>query len=163
MKKFSGLVAGLSRLLDRIAALCIVSVMVLVVANILLRALLGRPILGTYEYVGFLTAAMIGLALASCALQNGHIAVSFVMEKLPARIQACVDIIINVFALCFWGLAAWYTGKYANGMTVSGVVSPTTQTPFYPFVYLVSFGLLALCLVLLAGLVESIKRAAINK
>jgi TRAP-type C4-dicarboxylate transport system permease small subunit len=163
MKNFSGLVAGLSRLLDKIAALCMISVMVLVVANILLRALLGRPILGTYEYVGFLTAAMIGLALASCALQNGHIAVSFVMEKLPARIQACVDIIINVFALSFWGLAAWYTGKYASGMTASGVVSPTTQTPFYPFVYLVSFGLLALCLVLLAGLFESIKRAAINK
>lgn len=163
MKNLSGFVAGLSRMLDRIAAICIVFIMVLVVGNILLRVFIGSPILGTYEYVGFLTAAMIGLALASCALQNGHIAVSFVLEKFPTKMQAVVDIIMNIFALSFWGLSAWYIGKYANSMTVSGVVSPTTQTPFYPFVYLVSFGMMALCLVLLLRLVESIKKVALHR
>ncbi len=163
MKQLSGLVAWLCRLLDRIAAFCIVSIMVLVVANVLLRAVFNHPILGTYEYVGFLTAVAIGLALASCALQNGHIAVSFVVDRFSCRVQAIVEIITNIFALCFWGLSAWYIGKYAHSMSVNGVVSPTTQTPFYPFVYFVSFGLLALCLVLLVRLLDSIKKAALGK
>lgn len=163
MKQFTGLVAGLSRALDRIAGFCMVAVMLLVVTNILLRAVFNRPILGTYEYVASLTAVAIGLALAHCAVQNGHIAVSFVVEKLPGRIQAAVDVVMNIIALLFWSLCAWQVGKYANTMAVSGVVSPTTQMPFYPFIYLVALGLLVLCLVLLLKAVESLKKVAFNK
>lgn len=159
-KAFTSLVTGLSLVLDKLAGLCMVAMMVLVVANILLRVLVKRPILGTYEYVGFLAAALIGLALAYCAVQNGHIAVSFIVDRFSPKIQAVVDIVVNVTALCFWSLAAWYVGKYAHSMSVNGVVSPTTQMPFYPFVYLVAFGLLVLCLVLLVRLIESIKKAA---
>ncbi|WP_027364910.1 TRAP transporter small permease [Desulfotruncus alcoholivorax] len=163
MKKLSGLVAGFSKFLDQIAAFCIVLVMLLTVVNIILRVAVSRPILGAYEFVGYLTAGMIGLALASCALQNGHIAVSFVVDKFSRRIQACVDVFTNVLAVSFWGVAAWYIGKYAGSMSASGVVSPTSQIPFYPFIYLVSFGLVALCLVLVIRLFESIRKAAINK
>lgn len=163
MKQFTGLVTGLSRVLDRIAGFCMVAVMLLVVTNILLRAVFNRPILGTYEYVTFLTAVTIGLALAHCAVQNGHIAVSFVIEKLPGKIQAAVDVVMNIIALLFWSLCAWQVGKYANTLAVSGVVSPTTQMPFYPFIYLVAFGLVALCLVLLVKVVESFKKVAFNK
>lgn len=163
MKKLSGMVAGFSKLLDTIAALCTVSVMVLAVVNIILRVAVNRPILGTYEFVGYLTAGLIGLSLASCALQNGHIAVSFVVDKFSRRIQACVDVFTNVLAVSFWGVAAWYIAEYAGSMNANGVVSPTSQIPFYPFIYLVSFGLLALCLVLVIRLLESIRKAAINK
>jgi len=153
------LVTGLSRLLDRLAGLCMVAMMLLVVANVLLRALFKRPILGTYEYVGFLAAAVIGLSLAYCAVQNGHIAVSFVVDRLSPRMQAIVDIIVNALALCFWSLSTWHVGKYAYSISVNGVVSSTTQTPLYYFVYLVAFGLSVLCLVLLVKVVESIKKA----
>ncbi len=163
MKKFSGLVEGLSRVLDRISGFCMVSVMALVAVNILLRALFNRPILGTYEYVGFITAATIGLALANCAVQKGHIAISIVVDRLGPRVQAVIDAFTCAVSLSFWGLSAWYTCKYAKSLLNNGVVSPTTQTPFYPFMYLVAFGLLALCLVLLVRLIESIKKAAFNR
>lgn len=163
MKHFTGLVTGLSRVLDRVAGFCMVAVMLLVVTNILLRAVFNRPILGTYEYVTFLTAVTIGLALAHCAVQNGHIAVSFVVEKLPGKIQAVLDVVMNIIALLFWSLCAGQVAKYANTMAVSGVVSPTTQMPFYPFIYLVALGLLVLCLVLLVKAVESLKKVAFNK
>lgn len=163
MKHFTGLITGLSRILDRVAGFCMVVVMLLVVISILLRVLFNRPILGTYEYVAYLTAVAIGLALAHCAVQNGHIAVSFVVEKLPGKIQAAVDVVMNIISLLFWSLCVWQVGKYANTMAVSGVVSPTTQMPFYPFIYLVAFGLLALCLVLLVKAVESLKKVAFKK
>ncbi|MCL6560978.1 MAG: TRAP transporter small permease, partial [Firmicutes bacterium] len=129
MNKFTGLVTGLSRVLDKIAGLCMVAVMVLIVSNILLRALFNRPILGTIDYAVFLTAVMIGLALAYCAVQNGHIAVSFLVDRLPLKMQAAVDIAMGMLCLSFWGLCAWQVANYAKSMAVSGVVSPTTQTP----------------------------------
>lgn len=163
MRQFSGIVTELSRILDKIAGFFMVALMVLVVVNVLLRVVFKSPILGTYEYVGFLTAAMIGLALAYCAVQNGHIAVGLVVDRLRMKTQAYIDIVVNVTALSFWGLATYYVGLYAKSMTVSGVVSPTTQTPFYPFLYLVALGLLVLCLVLLVRFIESVKKAAFGR
>jgi TRAP-type C4-dicarboxylate transport system permease small subunit len=160
MKQFEGLVTGLSRVLDKIAGFCMVAVMLLVVSNVILRAVFSRPILGTYEYVVFLTAVMIALALAYCAVQNGHIAVGFVVDRLSCRIQAAVDIFVNITALFFWGLCAWQVANYAKTMQISGVVSPTTQTPFYPFIYLVALGLLSLCLVSAVRAAASIQKAA---
>lgn len=159
MGRITGLVTGLSRILDKIAGLCMVSVMVVVVANILLRVLFNRPILGTYEIVVFLTVLTIGLSLAHCAVQDGHIAVSFVMDRLPRRIQVAVDLIMNTAALFFWSLCAWQIGVYAQKMALSGVVSPTSQIPLYPFIYLVAFSILALSLVLLVRTMESVRNA----
>lgn len=158
MFKFTRLVAGLSRILDKIAGLCMVSAMLLVVVNILLRALFNRPILGVYEYVIFLTVATIGLSLAHCAIQNGHIAVSFVFDRLPLKVQGVVDLVINATGLLFWGLCAWQVGIYAHSTAASGVVASTSQIPLYPFIYLVAFGLLALGLVLLARTMEAVQK-----
>lgn len=155
MNKFTDLVTGTSRLLDKIAGLCLVGVMVLIVGNILLRAIFKNPILGTIDYATFLTAVMIGLSLAYCGVQKGHIAVDFVMERLPLKLQAAVDMVMGLLSLSFWSLCVWQTGVYANRMAAAGVVSSTTQTPVYPFIYLVDFGLFALCLVLLVKTVES--------
>ncbi|MEW5954262.1 MAG: TRAP transporter small permease [Bacillota bacterium] len=162
MRMFSGLVTEFSKVLDKLAGFCLVLLMALVVSNVVLRTVFKSPILGTYEYVSFLTAVVIGLALAYCAVQNGHIAIGLVADRLRCRTRAVVDTLVNAAALVFWGLTAWYIAGYAGAMTASGVVSPTTQTPFYPFVYLVAFGLLALCLVLLVRLAESVKKAAVK-
>jgi len=163
MKQFTGLVTRLSRVLDIISGLLMVFIMLLIVANIFLRVLFNHPVLGTYEYVGFLTAALIGLSLANCAVKKGHIAISFLVERLSEKTQAVADIFINTAALLFWGFSAWYICKYANSITVNGVVSATTQTPFSPFIYLVAIGLFVFCLVLLANLIESIKKAAFDR
>jgi len=159
MKQFTGFVAGLSQQFDKIAGLCIAGVMLLVVSNILLRTVFNRPILGTYELVGLLTALGIGLALANCAFQNAHIAVDFVVDHFPLRLQAIVDSSINLISLVFWSLSAWHLGKYASNMTVSGVVSSTAQVPVYPFIYLVATGLSGLCLVLILRWMDSTKKA----
>jgi len=148
-----------ARELDRVAQWAIVILMALVVTNIVLR-FAWRPLLGTYEFVSFLSAVVISFALAYCAVQRGHIAVTLVVDRLPPRGQAIVDVIINAVSIIFLGLTVWQITLYATDMVVSGEVSPTTKTPFYPFVYGVALGFLFLCLVLLVDLLKSINRAA---
>ncbi|HCF50290.1 MAG TPA: TRAP transporter small permease [Syntrophomonas sp.] len=159
MKKFSGLVERFGRFLDNIAAFCVAATMVVVVLNVILRALFNRPLLGTVEYVNILTAVTIGLALAYCAFCDGQIAVDFFMEKLPARAQATSDIITGMLALGFWGLAARYMLDYSYEMLTTGLVSSTAQIPMYPVSYLITFGLGALCLVLLHRISVSVRKA----
>jgi len=155
LKQLTGFVKWISSILDKLAGICIFSVMLLIVTNIILRAGFNRPILGTYELVGFLTAIGVGLALGHCALQNGHIAVSFVMEKFSRRIQSTVDIFIYAVSFLFWSASAWYLTRFAQAMKVKGLVSPSAEIPVYPFIYLVALGLLGLCIVLLYKFVVS--------
>lgn len=147
--------------LDWIAGWALMGVMLLVVSNILLR-LFGRPIEGTYEWVGFLTAAAIGLSLAYCAVQKGHIAVTFFVDKLAPRQQAAIDLVINLLSVAFLVLAFWESLLYGNSMKVSGEVALTTKIPFYPFIYLIAFGLLALALVILADIFKP-RRKVVEK
>ncbi|RQD78441.1 MAG: TRAP transporter small permease [Candidatus Syntrophonatronum acetioxidans] len=158
MKEVQGFIGKLSKILDTIAGWVMVGAMTLVVLNIFLRNVFKSPILGTYEYVGFLTALMIGLSLAYCAYQNFHIAVGFVVEKLSPRVQAIIDAFMGLVAFVFLLLSTWHLGGYARSMALTGEVSPTTKTPFYPFIYAVAFGLFVLCLVLLARVIESIRK-----
>lgn len=158
MNKFTGMVTGFCRVLDKVAGWCMVAVMVLVVANVLLRTLFHHPILGTVDYVVCLTAVMIGLALAYCAVQNGHIAVDFVVARLPQKMQAVIGMTMDLAALSFWGLCAWQIGVFARRTAAAGVVAATTQIPLYPFIYLVGLGLMALCLVLAANTMESFRK-----
>ncbi|UNC93791.1 TRAP transporter small permease [Candidatus Contubernalis alkalaceticus] len=158
MEHFSGFVTKLSSFLDKIAGLVLVSVMFLVVANVILRELFKSPILGTYEYVGFFTASLIGLAIAYCALKDFHISVGFMLEKLSPGIQQLVEVFIGFISFIFLLFSSWHIMDYAGSMIASGEVSPTTRTPFYPFIYVVAVGFVALCLVVLLKLTESIRK-----
>lgn len=160
MEFYSIFVTWLSRVLDKIAGWIMIAVMFLVVSNVILREIFKSPILGTYEYVGFLTAMFIGLAIAYCALQNFHIAVGFLLEKFHPKVQGVVEVFTGVVSLVFLALSAWHIADFAGSMIGSGEVSPTTRTPFYPVIYVVAFGFLTLCLVVLLKLTESIRKVA---
>lgn len=136
------------KLFDAVAGICLLAVMLLVVANVLLRAVWKSPILGTYEYVGFLTSLAVGMAIAHCAMKNGHIAVFFLIAKLPARIRAGIDGATNAVAAFFFSFCAWHMLVYARSFVASGEVGLTTKIPFYPFVYGLAASLALLCLVL---------------
>ncbi len=147
MKIMTTVINRIGEFFDRLAGLILVLVMLLAVTNILLRALINRPILGTYEFVGYLTATAIGLSLAGCASQGGHIAVGVLVDRLPPRMQKLIELLLNLPVLGFLSLAAYQLFRHAGRIALNGEVAPTTELPFYPFVYLVAAGFLALVLV----------------
>ncbi len=157
MKQFAVLVESLSRVLDRLAATCIVAMMAVVVLNILLRALVGKPLLGTIDYVNILMALTISLGLAYCGLKNGHIAVEFIVEKLSSKKQAVISVVINLLGLVFWGVSAWYMAGYARNMMDTNLLAGTISIPVYPVVYLIAFGLAVLCLTIVLKLSDAVR------
>ena len=140
--------------MDKLAGVALLAAMFLVVANVILRVSWGKPILGTYEYIGFITTAIIGLAIAHCAFLNSHIAVGFIMDRFPENVRFKVDAIVHLISILFLALFSYHVVDYARNMALVGEVSPTTKTPFYPFVYLVAVGMFALCGVLLMRMIN---------
>lgn len=154
MQIFEALITRISRFLDFVAGLMLAGTAALIVANILGRSLLNTSILGTYEMVGFFTAGAVGLALARCALENSHIAVEFITDRFPPSLQKVIQLITGIPVIGFIIFTSYNLLQYGSRIAESGEVSPTTQMAFYPFIYIVALGFLALSLVLVLKLAQ---------
>jgi TRAP-type C4-dicarboxylate transport system permease small subunit len=155
--KMDQIIRKLAKILNIAAAGGILAMVVLIVGNILLRRFLKQPILGAYEYVGFLTVLIVGFSLAHCAVLKGHIAIGFVVEKLPVKVQSVFEIVTGILAAFFFGIVSWHLAGYGSRLLASGEVSPTTRTPFHPFVYMISVGMAVLSLVILMQLIKTMR------
>lgn len=149
MQLLETVIVRASRILDMAAGVILAATATLIVANILGRVLLQNPILGTYEMVGYLTAGAVGLALARCAQENSHIAVEFIVDRLPAPVSRIIQIATGVPVILFIFFTAYNILLYGKRIADSGEVSSTTQYIYYPFIYMVAIGFLFLALVLL--------------
>ena len=153
---FKSLVINISKFLDRIAGFAIAITMVMVVANVLMRVLFKKPILGALEYAGFFTAVAIGFSLAFCAVSNGHIAVDLFIDRLKPQLKKYIDSLMHLVSTVFLGAFGWGLILSGKSSAASGSVSLTTKIPIYPFIYLVAIGFFVFALVQVVKLIESL-------
>ena len=158
MKLYENMVKSVSIFFDKIAQVILCALILLVVVNIMLRIFFSKPILGTYEYVGFLASLIIGLSLAYCAFEDGNIAVEYFLQKVSPTLQALAESIAGLIAFIFFIFAAWHMNKFAYSMASRGEVAASTGTPMFYFVYIVMFGILMLCLVILAKTINAARQ-----
>lgn len=141
-----------------VAGAAIVVMMVLTCADVVLRYF-RYPIPGTYELVCFLGALAVGFAMAHTSVQQGHVAVSVIIQLLPPRVRSGVSCVTTSFSFIFFALIGWQSIRYAGQLHASGEVSLTLQLPFYPFVYGIGISAWAVCLILLARFLEDLGKA----
>lgn len=122
-----------------VAAAAVAAMMVLTCMDIILR-MFRHPIPGTYEMVGFLGAIFAAFSLGYTSVNRGHIAVDFLVQKLPSRVQSLVDGVNASICAVFFGFLARQCIVYAADLKAFGEVSMTLQMPIYPFVYGIAAG-----------------------
>jgi len=144
---------------DFLAGICFFSVMILILLNIIMRKLFNLPIMGTFELVGLLTATGIGFSLAFCEMNNGNVAMSLITDRLNAKAQALVTILVSLIALVFWTMVTWRLFAYGCSSFKSGWVSSTSSLPIFPFIFILFFNILCLCGVVALKLICSINTA----
>ena len=140
-----GVIAGF---LNVMAGWCLVGMTVLTCADVILR-LFRRPILGTYEIVGFLGAAVAAFAMAHTTIRRGHVAVEVLVSRLPLRVQVIIYLVTHLLGVVLFALIAYECVRFGNDLRLTGEVSLTVQIPFFPVLYGISFSSLVVCLVLL--------------
>lgn len=159
MPPLSSWINQIGRVFNNVAAGAIVFMMLLTCADVVLR-LFHRPILGTYEMVGFLGTVVIAFALAYTSIERGHIAVDILMDRMPTGVQNTVEGFNHLIGAALFLLIAWQSTVYAGDLKASGEVSLTLAIPTYPFVYGIAAGCALLTIVLAADAVKAFRRAA---
>ena len=142
-----------SKLLNIIAGIAVTVMMLLTVADVLLRAG-GHPIIGTYEIVALLLALVIGFGIPQVSLDRGHVYMDFLLEKLSKRGKKVMNTITRLFCIIFFLPLGYNLFNVGARFHASGEVSATIKIPFYPVAYGVAVCCLLECCVFIFDIVR---------
>lgn len=135
-----------------VGMLLLVPMMLLTTGDAIVRATLARTIAGAVEISEYMLAVFILLGLAYTQQVKGHVRVSFLISRLPPRVQPVVEIITILLSLFIIFIVVWQGWVVGIHETT---VSDMLRIPQSPFKLLVAVGGFLLCLELLIDLAAS--------
>ena len=133
---------------------CILGIMIfLTCANIFLR-LVWKPIIGTFELMGYFGAVITAFALGYTQISRGHIAVDVMVLRFSERTRRILNVINSLICTVFFALVTWQIAKYGTTLWKTGEVTETLRIIYYPFTYGVALGCALLSLVFLTDFLK---------
>src|SRR5512145_2541468 len=98
MDRLFSALKSLSKVLNSIAGVAVTLMMLLTVADVLLRAG-GHPIIGTYEIVALMLALVIGFGIPQASLDKGHVLMDFLLERLSQKAKKMMYTFTRILCL----------------------------------------------------------------
>lgn len=147
-----------SKILNVIAGGALTFMMVLTVADVLLRAG-GHPIIGTYEISALALGLVIGFGIPQVSLDRGHVYMEFLLEKFSKRGKDVMVTFTRVLCLILFALIGYNLLNVGAVFQASGEVTATIKLPIYPVAYGVAVCCFLQCGVFLLDIVRIWSRA----
>jgi TRAP-type C4-dicarboxylate transport system permease small subunit len=142
-------VQGLAGGLNRIAGVILFLMMLLTLADVLLRKLWSQGILGGLELSEFMMAALVFCSLALAEIEDRHVSVDLIVGRLPAHVQKRLTALLQGFSALLMGAIAVSSFLYALTIQTASEISPDLGLPRYPLILVAALGCALLCLVML--------------
>ena len=144
----------LNRGLAVLASSCLLAMVFLTVGEMVLRVL-GSPMAGIVEVIGWLAAATTAFALGYTQLYKGHVAISLLTDRFSPFVQAVVAVVVDLTSAALFAFTAWHVFAYAGSLRAAGSLSETMKVIDYPWVYVVALGCAGLALAIFVDLLDS--------
>lgn len=108
--------------------MCIAAMMLLTVADVVLRTLFNRPLHGTFELVELLLAGAFFLALPASFLRDDHIVVDVVDRAAPRAVRS-LRRIAGAIAVLLLAVLTWQGARAAYDTWTFGDVTMDLSLP----------------------------------
>ncbi len=135
-----------------VAMCCLMAMGGVTCADVLLRAVLNRPIFGSEEIASICAVIAIGCALPFSHRKKAHVGVEIFMRQFSRRTQAQVKVVTDCLSFGLFSLLSWKTVGYGQALQTSGELSMNLKLPTYLFVYALSCCFLILALSILTDI-----------
>lgn len=141
-----------NKVIAMVAAVVLISMMLLTIADVIGRYFLRKPITGTYEIVGLLLVCAGTWGWGYCQMDKAHVSVTLLLDRLPKKVQTILRSLAYLIGLTGFSLICWRmllrTLRYFS--LTRGGVTETLGIPYYPFMLAlaISAGLMALILLI---------------
>jgi TRAP-type C4-dicarboxylate transport system permease small subunit len=100
-------IGRLSMLMGALGTVCIVLITVATLAEVFLRYVFGRSLLGVIEFVELLVAFIFFSLLSYTQLRKGHLRLTLFIDRLPQRVILPLETVVLLLILSFIGLMVW--------------------------------------------------------
>lgn len=145
--------------LNALGGITVAAMAVLVSANVLSRYFFSRSVPSVLEMTEFLLPFPIFLGLACVQLDRRHLRVEVLVLRLPARIQAVLDLVACLAGCFAFSLLAWQTSLSAvNSWLYNEVSQGELPIPLYPVRFLLAVGSVLMILQLLRDMLELLRK-----
>lgn len=133
----------------------IVGLMLLMVGEVLSRALFDRAILGSTEIAQVLLVCNM-TAFGAAVMSNRQIKVNMLTAKFPMKVQVVLDVVM--LFLCFLTITvlSWQQFNYAIKSYNTHIFYTSIELPQWPFIALFSLGYAVAALTILSLLIRKI-------
>lgn len=148
-----------SRFLLYIGQFTLIFMVMLTVADVFLRYVLNRPILGSYELTEFMMAVLVFSTIGYTMVVKGHVVVDLVFTKLPQRSKDILECITSFIAFILFAVVAWRNAVQASTAWGRNDVTAELFIPISPFILFVAIGIAVLSLVLFTQFIQSLAKA----
>ncbi len=157
MQVFLVFTSKFAKIINILGGAILVLMMLLTVVDVVLRYM-GKPITGTYELMAFAGALVIGFAIAQASIEDAHVSVDLVTEKVSAARKMVLLVFTKIVGLALFALVSWALFLKGHDLYATGEVSLTLRVPYYPVAYGLSLCGFAECLVLLSDILQIVFR-----
>ena len=149
----------ISRFLNRafvfVGGIFLLGMIALTCGNIAAR-LMGSPIQGTYELMGYFGAVAAAFALGYTQMKRGHIAVDVLVLSFSKRFRRLLNAVNSLICLAFMILCSWQLGVKAGILWRTGEVTETLRIIYYPFTYAAAAGCAVLAAAFLLDFLQAV-------
>ena len=125
--------------------------------------MLGYPMAGTVETIGWLSAMTTAFALGYTQIHQGHVSIDLFSNRLAPGPRAVVNMLVYLISTALFLIVTWHVFHHAGVLKQTGSLSETMKVIVYPWVYMVSLGCAGLTLALLVDFMISCGEAFTEK
>lgn len=154
LEKVTGFLKKLNRplvgLVKNVALWVLAMMMFLTFIDVLLRYLFNSPVPGGTELIEFMMGITVTFSVAYTAHKGSHIGVDLLLVRLSKKTRRMIGCVTSFLTLIMFVLICWQTILLISEEYHSKLESAVLYIPVYPFIVVVSVGLVILCFVLLA-------------
>jgi TRAP-type C4-dicarboxylate transport system permease small subunit len=144
----------LNRGLAWVAGFSLVAMVLVTVGEMVLR-MFGKPMAGTVETIGWLSAVTTAFALGYTQIHQGHVSIDLFTRRLGSLMQVMVSMVVLLASTVLFLIVTWNVFRHAGVLRETGSLSETMKVIVYPWVYLVSLGCAGLTLALIVDFLKS--------
>lgn len=160
MKIVSKLAQGVVTVCAILSVFCIMGILLIAVADVIMRGLFNSPIIGATEISQML---MVGAVLGAGGgiLTDQNIQVDIVVNALPKRMQQWFTLVTVTLSIIIYGLIAWRLLAESESVIKFGRSFSLLGVPYFPFYWLLALGFLGGCVgggIYLARVITSMRR-----
>ncbi len=147
----------LRNLVAVISGIGLLALMFVMAGDVMGRYFFNHPIPGAYELVEYIMAIIVPFSVAYSAAQKCHVGVDILVERLPRKSRAAVDILTQFVTVILVGFLIWQGWVGFFEAQSSSIRSSVLQIPNAPFLLAVPIGFMAFVVFMFAHIAETIR------